>query len=68
MAQTVKAQVTKPAKKGPYRKTTVVTMVKDHSALKKGKVVECHPVMADRLVAKGVAVEGDQSKKTTKSE
>lgn len=42
-------------KKGPYRKLVRVEMLEDYSRLKKGNVIEVHPVMAKRLEALSVA-------------
>lgn len=43
------------AKKGVYRKSTIVEMLKDTSQYKKGSVVEMHPVLAKRLIADDTA-------------
>lgn len=42
-------------KKGEYRKSIRVEMTENYgSALKAGTVVEMHPVLANRLIVKGV--------------
>lgn len=44
-------------KKGDYRRSKKVEILKDRSAYKKGNVIEVHPVLAKRLIAEGVAEE-----------
>lgn len=42
-------------KKGDYRKSIKVEIIENYgSALKAGYVVEMHPVLANRLIVKGV--------------
>ena len=44
-------------KKGVYRRSVTVEVLKDRSNYKKGTVVEVHPVLAKRLIAEGSASE-----------
>lgn len=41
-------------KKGKFRKVEKVEVIKEHNFLKKGQVVEMHPVLAKRLIARDV--------------
>ncbi|NHJ85908.1 MAG: hypothetical protein FK734_10630 [Asgard group archaeon] len=41
-------------KKGPYRKSDNVEIIKDYGNFKKGEIREVHPVLRKRLEADGI--------------